>query len=124
MLITFISLTGNVRNFVKSVEMRNLEVDFSNPLIEINEDFIIIVPTYDSEITDIISELIEYKDNIKHLIGFVGSGSLNFDKDYCFNAKDLSNKYDKPLLFTFEFSGTNDDVVKFKKEVEEWNHQN
>lgn len=100
--------------------MKSIEMNYTNPFIEVNEDFIVIAPSYDDDITELISSFIDYKNNIIHLKGFVGSGSLNFDDKYCFNAKDLSKKYNKPLLFTFEFSGTDEDIINFKKEVKQF----
>jgi protein involved in ribonucleotide reduction len=117
MLIVYLSLSGNVRSFVNRIGMNNVEINYSNPLTEVNEDYILITPTYDDEITDIVSDFIDYKNNMSHLVGFVGSGNLNFNEGYCFNAKNLSKKYNKPLIFTFEFSGTDNDVMELKKEV-------
>jgi len=117
MRIVYLSLTGNVKNFVGRLGMDSLELNPSNPLAEIDEDYIVIAPTYDDDITKTVSEFIEYKDNLKYLIGFAGSGNRNFDNSYTFNARDLSAKYNKPLIFTFEFSGTDDDILEFKKEV-------
>jgi len=117
MLIVYLSLTGNVRSFVKRTELDSVEISYSDPLFEVHESFVLIAPSYDDDITDIISSFIDYKNNREYLIGFVGSGNLNFDHNYCFNARDLSQKYHKPLLFTFEFSGTDGDVIYFKKEV-------
>lgn len=117
-MIAYLSLTGNVRKFVKSVGMESLEIDYSNPFVQMEKDFIVIVPSYDDEITEFFSQFIEYKDNRKHLIGIVGSGNRNFNTSFCFNAEDLSKKYKKPLLMKFEISGTMADVVKFKEEVE------
>lgn len=99
--------------------MDSVELNYSNPLTEVSEDYIIITPSYDDDITDIISEFIDYKDNISHLRGFVGSGNRNFGTEgFCFNAKELSVKYSKPLLFKFEFSGTDNDIIDFNKEVD------
>jgi protein involved in ribonucleotide reduction len=124
MLIVYLSLTGNVRNFVKEVGMEAVELNYSNPFTEVNDQYIIITPSYNEEITEVISKFIDYKENINHLLGFVGSGNKNFNKGYCFNAKDLSKKYNKPLIFEFEFSGTKDDITEFKKEVfKYWNLQ-
>ncbi|MED1203545.1 class Ib ribonucleoside-diphosphate reductase assembly flavoprotein NrdI [Heyndrickxia acidicola] len=120
MLIVFLSLTGNVRSFVKRTEMESLEINYTNPLLEVNESFIVMVPSYDDDISETICSFINYKNNVTYLKGFVGSGNLNFDDKYCFNAKELSKIYNKPLLFTFEFSGTNEDVINFKKEVEQF----
>jgi protein involved in ribonucleotide reduction len=98
MLIVYLSLTGNVRNFVRRTGFDSFELSYTNPLSEINEDFIVIAPSYDDDITEIISSFIDYKNNQDYLKGFVGSGSLNYDDKYCFNAKDLSLKYRKPLI--------------------------
>lgn len=118
MLIVFMSLTGNVEKFVSLLDMESLEIGYDDTLKEVDGDYIVIVPTYDDSITDTVSEFIDYKDNAEHLKGFVGSGSKNFGaEEYVFNAKDLSKKYQKPLIFDFEFSGDND-VLAFKKEVE------
>lgn len=117
MLIVYVSITGNVRRFVSKLEMESYELNDFNLETRVNEKYIIVTPTYDDEITDFISQFIDYEDNITHLIGFVGSGNLNFDNNYVFNAKDLSNKYNKPLIYSFEYSGTDADVINFKKEV-------
>lgn len=120
MKIVYLSLTGNVRSFVQQVGLDSVELDYFNPLTEVNDDYIIITPSYDDEITNVISKFIDYENNINHLIGFAGSGNRNFDNGYCFNAMDLSEKYNKPLIFKFEFSGTNKDINEFKKEVDEY----
>jgi protein involved in ribonucleotide reduction len=117
MLIIYLSLTGNVRNFVQRVGMENVEINYSNPFTEVDKDYIVISPTYDHETTEIISEFIDYKNNVSHLVGFAGSGNRNFDNDFCFNARDLSKKYNKPLLFKFEFSGNENEINEFKEEV-------
>lgn len=118
MRIVYLSLTGNVRKFVKDLGVVNaIELNYSHPFTEVEEDYIVICPTYDDEITDIISDFIEYKNNRKYLLGFVGSGNLNFDDSYCFNAKDLSEKYGKPLIHCFEFDGKEHDIKKFNEEV-------
>lgn len=118
MKIVYLSLTGNVRSFVSRVGIDSIELDYNNPLTEVNEDYILITPSYDDEITDIVSEFVDYKNNIDHLIGFVGSGNKNWEKSYVYNAKDLSKKYNKPLIFDFEISGTDNDIIDFKKEVD------
>lgn len=118
MKLVYISLTGNVRSFIEKIGMDSQELSYSNPQVEMQEDYIVIVPTYDDEITDVTSQFIDYKNNKDKLIGFVGSGNKNWDEFYCFNAKDLSKKYSKPMIMDFELDGTNQDVIRFKKEVE------
>jgi len=98
--------------------MRNVEIEYSNPFSIVGEDYILIMPSYDDEITDIISDFIDYKDNLKHLVGVVGSGNRNFGKDgFCFNAVEISKKYNTPLILKLEFSGRDNDITQFKEEV-------
>jgi protein involved in ribonucleotide reduction len=117
MLIVYLSLTGNVKRFVSHLDMQSIEIKASDYQKKVKDKFIIIVPTYDDEITDIASQFIDYGNNVDYLIGFVGSGNMNFDNNYVFNAKDLSKKYNKPLIYNFEYSGTDTDLINFKREV-------
>jgi protein involved in ribonucleotide reduction len=113
------TITGNVQSFVDRVGMDSIEISPADPLIEVNEDYIIVIPSYVGELNDDAREFIEYKDNQKHLVGFVGSGNLNFGDDlYCINARELSEIYDKPVIFKFEYEGTEKDIEQFKKEVD------
>lgn len=117
MLIVYLSLTGNVKRFVNNLDINSIEIKASEYKKKVEDKFIIIVPTYDDEITDIASQFIDYGNNVDYLIGFVGSGNMNFDNNYVFNAKDLSKKYNKPLIYSFEYSGTDMDLINFKREV-------
>jgi len=117
MILVYLSLTGNVKRFVESTNMDSVEINYSNPFIEVDSDYLIVCPTYDDDITDLFSDFIDHKNNLEKLNGFIGSGNLNFDQSFCFNAKDLSKKYNKPLIFTFEFSGTEKDLEEFIEEV-------
>jgi protein involved in ribonucleotide reduction len=117
MLLVYLSLTGNVKRFVQQVGMESIEISHSNISVDIDQDYIFICPTYNTDITNLVSKFINHNNNIKHLIGFAGSGNRNFDNEFCFNANDLSKKYNKPLIFKFEFSGTDKDILQFKEEV-------
>jgi len=119
MLLVYMTVTGNVENFVNKTGMDSIELNPSNPLIDVDEDYIIVIPSYVGMINDEVSDFIEYNDNFKHLIGFASSGNINFGEDlFCVNAKELSAIYDKPIVFMFEYEGTEKDVEDFKKEVE------
>ncbi len=119
MKIVYMSLTGNVRHFIERTKMDSYELSPSSPLKEMKEDYVIVIPSYVGYINDDVIEFVDYKNNLKFLKGFASSGNLNFNDDYCINAKQLSKKYNKPLFFKFEYSGTDKDVDNFKKEVNE-----
>ncbi len=111
------TITGNVKDFIERVDMNSHEINPTNPFHEVSEDYIVVVPSYENMITEEVSDFIDYKGNREHLLGFASSGNLNFDDLYCVNAKELSAKYSKPLIFTFEYAGTDKDLENFKKEV-------
>ncbi len=53
------------------------------------------------------------------LVGVAGGGNRNFAELFVYTAKDIARDYHVPLLYSFEFSGTDEDVETFKKVVEE-----
>lgn len=117
MFLVYMSLTGNVENFVERVGYDSFRITESNPYKEMKEDYIIVIPTYVGYVNYDVEAFIEYKDNLKHLVGFASSGNLNFNDLYCINAIELSEQYNKPLIMKFEYMGTDYDVEKFKEEV-------
>jgi len=119
MKIVFMSLTGNVKKFVERTGLESYEISDANPYIEVDGDFLVVIPTYVGYINDTVSDFLEYKNNLAGLVGFVASGNRNFDDLYCINAKELSEKYGKPMLMDFEYFGTDHDLEKFRKVVKE-----
>ena len=119
MKLVFFSLTGQTRRFIKKLGLPSYEIDTSNPFHEMNEPFVLIVPTYDAEVTEVVNDFIEYKTNQMNMQGVAGGGNLNFADLFIFTAKDISRDYETPLLYSFEFSGTDTDVENFKKVVSE-----
>lgn len=129
--IVYFSLTGNTQNFInKFKEYKDhvieehiykkypphcypIDIDFidisDDCYQEVDSSYILIAPTYEPEVTYIANEFIETND-IDLLVGFIGGGNKNFAEDYIYTAKNLSNKYNKPVLMDFEFSGNDDDI--------------
>lgn len=115
--VVYFSLTGNTQNFIdkfKNSYSGNLfDIKFINITDdcyqEVDSPYILIAPTYEPEVTYIANEFIE-TNHIDLLCGFIGGGNKNFAEDYIYTAKNLADKYDKPVLMDFEFSGTDKDV--------------
>ncbi|OYQ67906.1 class Ib ribonucleoside-diphosphate reductase assembly flavoprotein NrdI [Aerococcus sp. 1KP-2016] len=119
MKIVYMSLTGQTQKFVSKLGMDSLRITMDNSFQPINEPYIVIAPTYDIEVTEILNDFIETADNQSYLRGVCGSGNLNFSELYCFTAKDLAKAYQVPLLLNFEFQGTLNDVNIVKEKVNE-----
>lgn len=119
MKVVYISLTGQTRKFVNKLGLDLLELTPTNPFIPINDPYIIITPTYDREVTEILNDFIETEHNQSFLKGVAGGGNINFGQLFVFTAKDLAVEYDVPLIHSFEFQGNEDDVKKIKKAVDD-----
>lgn len=117
MKVVFISITGQTRKFVNKLDMDTLEITLDNAFTEIYEPYVVVVPTYEIEATSIINDFIETGNNVSYLKGVAGGGNRNFNTLFCFTARDLSKKYNVPVIHEFEFQGSINDVNKFKEEV-------
>ncbi|MGX7059596.1 class Ib ribonucleoside-diphosphate reductase assembly flavoprotein NrdI [Vagococcus humatus] len=117
MKLVYFSVTGQTRRFIRKLELPNYEIDLNNPYVELNEPYLLVVPTYDSDVTEVVNDFIEFKSNASYLQGVAGGGNRNFADLFIYTAKDIARDYHVPLVFAFEFSGTDEDVKNFKKVV-------
>ncbi|MHC5229790.1 class Ib ribonucleoside-diphosphate reductase assembly flavoprotein NrdI [Enterococcus sp. LJL99] len=117
MKLVYFTVTGQTRRFIKKLDLPAYEIEPANPFFEINEPFILVVPTYDLDITEVVNDFLDYKSNRDNLKGVAGGGNRNFAELFVYTAKDIARDYHVPMLFAFEFSGTNEDVESFKKVV-------
>lgn len=118
-MIAYLSLVGNTRKFVEKVTDRSVEITIDNSLeLTMTSEYILIVPTYSEETSDIIRDFLENETNRRLCKGIVGAGNRNFAHLFCYTAKDLSQEFNLPLLHMFEFQGSPVDVEKIEKELE------
>ena len=120
MKLVYFTLTGQTKRFIKKLDLPAYEIDTNNPFYEINEPYLLVVPTYDAEVTEVVNDFIEYKSNQSHLLGVAGGGNRNFADLFIFTAKDIARDYNVPLVFAFEFNGTEEDVKNFRKVVNQF----
>lgn len=120
MKLVYFSVTGQTRRFINKLGLPAYEIEPANPFFEINEPYILVVPTYDLDITEVVNDFLDYNSNKVNLKAVAGGGNRNFADLFVFTAKDIARDYEVPLVFSFEFSGTNEDVESFKKVVNEF----
>lgn len=124
MKIVYFSVTGQTRRFIAKLDLPAYEIEPANPFFEIKEPFVLVVPTYERDITEVVNDFLDYQNNHAYLKGIAGGGNRNFAELFVYTAKDLANEYHVPLLFSFEFSGTDEDVKSFKKVVNQLEFKN
>ncbi|AXY25241.1 class Ib ribonucleoside-diphosphate reductase assembly flavoprotein NrdI [Suicoccus acidiformans] len=121
MMLAYFTLTGQTRKFVnKFPEVESVEIQPANPFIEMEEPFILVVPTYEAEITEPVNDFLETGQNIALCRGIFGGGNRNFAQLFCFTADDLSEEYNIPVLHRFEFQGSENDVAKMEEELKQY----
>lgn len=113
------SLSNNVRSFVNKLGVSDedlIELDFNSFIVlDKDEKYIVIAPTYDPPATDPLFDFLE--DNIsENCLGIIGSGNINFgDTGYCYTAKNLSRDFNIPNIYNFEYEGFDHDVLFVKE---------
>lgn len=124
MKIAYMSITGNVKSFIRHLDVLSddfVEIaDNINP-IDIDDKYLLIVPTYDEFMTESIIDFIEI-NSPENCLGIIGSGNKNFGDDgYIFTAKNLSNEYGIPILHDFEYGGMDSDFKTVNKIIQKLN---
>ena len=143
--LVYISLSGNTASFIKRLTMflqerhEGLEVEQINikDLVKEGQDFFAVdnpfvafLPTYleggngvdsgDVEIlTNDLARFIDFENNYKKCFGIVGSGNRNFNNQYCLTAKQYAQRFDFPLLDTFELRGLQNDIERIGCKIED-----
>ena len=119
MKIVYLSVVGNTRKFVNKFDYDSFELKPNSPIVDINEPFIMILPTYEPEVVDIAYDFMYAGNNTNFCKGVCGGGNRNFgEKLYGYTARDFSKYFDVPLLMLFEFTGSINDVNKLKEIVQ------
>lgn len=123
--IVYFSITGQTQRFVDKLPTREKrEILTANPFFEINEPFILVVPTYVQELTDPVNDFLETGENLAYCAGTFGGGNRNFANLFCFTVQELKNAYGIPVLHRFEFQGSEKDVRKLEEELDKIESRN
>ena len=116
--IVYFSLTGQTQKFVQKLpQYESYQIDAINPFVEMDGPFILVVPTYEREVLEIVDEFMQTGSNQSLCQGIFGGGNRNFAQLFCFTAKDIAEDYQLPLLHLFEFQGSASDVQALDKEM-------
>ena len=117
--VVFVSITGQTRRFVQKLPetITSWEIDVINPFKIMQDAYLLVVPTYEREVIEVVDDFLQTEDNAQLCQGIFGGGNRNFAELFCFSAKDLSQEYNIPLLHMFEFQGSDYDVQMLIQEV-------
>jgi protein involved in ribonucleotide reduction len=115
MKVAFASMTGKVKEFAGNLEFETVHIK-SDTVID--EPFVLI--TYTIRFGEIPDEVEEFlKHNSVNLVAVVGSGDTIWGNNFCKGAKTISQRYNIPLLHTFEKSGLKSDLTTVTNKIRE-----
>jgi len=109
MLVVYHSKTGNVRRFMKKLDVRYVEI---SEMVEVKEPFVLV--TYTTGFGQIPEKVQKFlRDNSAYLRGVSASGNKNWGDMFARSADLISNQYGVPVISKFELSGRQKDVLNF-----------
>lgn len=121
--VYFSSVSNNTHRFVLKLGFEVLRIPLDlDKSIDAPREFILISPTYSGggEHTSgaVPKQVIRFLNKLENrnlCKGVIASGNTNFGNTYGLAGTVLAKKLNVPLLYTFEISGTNEDVSRIKK---------
>lgn len=138
----YISLSGNTDSFVRRLKsFFQFQTDWTIELIHVKDlvkqeipfysldaPFVAFLPTYleggngvdngDVEIlTNPLGDFINFEQNKTLCLGVVGSGNRNFNHQYCLTAKQYAERFDFPVIDTFELRGMQNDIERIGHKI-------
>ncbi|MCC3373941.1 class Ib ribonucleoside-diphosphate reductase assembly flavoprotein NrdI [Cohnella sp. REN36] len=113
MVIAFDSKTGNVRRFIRKLNLPAVQIDEA---ITLEEPFVLV--TYTTGFGQVPEKVASFlQRNHRHLVGVSASGNRNWGEGFARSADTISQQYGVPVIHKFELSGTQRDVDQFMREV-------
>ena len=119
-IVYFSNVTLNTHRFVEKLDWDNItRIPIQGELeTPVEEPYVLILPTYGSmrsgHLPRQVKRFLHHPTNQENLAGVIGSGNINFGDEYTLAADLVSQKFQVPVLYRFELSGTTTDVVKVK----------
>lgn len=125
MIVYFSGASGFTKSFVDKLGVGSERIP--NSIKESKEfivdcEYVLIVPTYElknvhgpnpgsiSYVPRQVKGFLSNEVNRNNLVGVIGTGNRNFYKDFAKAAEVISKKFDVPILYRLELSGTDTDV--------------
>lgn len=113
MLIAYDSKTGNVKRFIRKLDLPSVQIEDSTVL---DEPFVLV--TYTTGFGNPPEKVMSFlQHNHKKMLGVSASGNRNWGDRFAKSADHIAELYGVPILSKFELSGTAKDVETFLREV-------
>lgn len=126
-LVYFSTKSENTHRFIQKLGLsaQRLPLNREEAALRVEQPYILVTPTYGGGAAKgaVPAQVIRFlnDEQNRHLIrGVIAAGNTNFGDAYGLAGRIIAQKCQVPLLYRFELLGTDDDVVKVRKGVEEF----
>lgn len=127
MIVYFSGATEFTHKFVEKLGLEAVRIPLLTKdakVFTVDEDYILITPTYESKSQGFLprqtASFLNIPENRTRMMGVIGAGNRNFGEDYAISADIISEKTGVPVLHRFELSGTQEDIDLVKEGLEEY----
>lgn len=114
MLVVYDSKTGNVKRFVKKLNMPAVSID---EMPKVDEPYVLI--TYTTGFGQVPQKVNDFlQENHNMLRGVSASGNRNWGTGFAKSADTIAETYNVPVITKFELSGTKQDMLQFMERLQ------
>lgn len=130
-LVYFSTKSGNTHRFIQKLGLsaQRLPLNREDPTPRVEQPYLLVTPTYGGGYTKgavpkPVIRFLNDEHNRGLIRGVIAAGNTNFGEAYGLAGRIIAEKCQVPLLYRFELFGTDDDVDRVRKGVEEfWKRQ-
>ncbi|RUR32444.1 class Ib ribonucleoside-diphosphate reductase assembly flavoprotein NrdI [Vreelandella andesensis] len=130
-LVYFSTKSGNTHRFIQKLGLnaQRLPLNREEPTLRVEQPYLLVTPTYgggyaEGAVPKQVIRFLNDEHNRRLIRGVIAAGNTNFGEAYGLAGRIIAKKCQVPLLYRFELFGTDDDVAKVRKGVEEfWKRQ-
>lgn len=130
-LVYFSTKSGNTHRFIQKLGLsaQRLPLNCEDPALRVEQPYLLVTPTYgggyvQGAVPKQVIRFLNDEHNRGLIRGVIAAGNTNFGEAYGLAGRIIAQKCQVPLLYRFELFGTDDDVARVRKGVEEfWKRQ-
>ena len=130
-LVYFSTKSGNTHRFIQKLGLgaQRLPINREDPMPRVEQPYLLVTPTYgggyaQEAVPKQVIRFLNDEHNRGLIRGVIAAGNTNFGEAYGLAGRIIAQKCQVPLLYRFELFGTDDDVARVRKGVEEfWKRQ-
>lgn len=126
-IVYFSSVTQATHQFIGKLgyPAERIPLRRTDELLTVDYDYILATPTYGAgtprgAVPKQVVKFLKPLEHRRHCLGILAGGNKNFGPHFVLAGRVLSEMLNVPLLYSFEVSGTRQDVALVKEKIEPW----